>query len=171
MACKTSSSDANAWSILSGQADQERQATMRFNELISILQAAISPMILVSGVSLLILSMTNRFGRVADRSRQLVDELRNAPEQDRRRLEPQLEILAERARLLRAAISFATLSVLMAAILVIALFFTAFLHVEVVFFSASLFIACLVLLIISLLAFLRDINQSLAALKLELGRN
>lgn len=66
------------------------------------------------------------------------------------------------------AISFATLSVLMAAILVIALFATAFLHVESVPLSAILFVVCLVSLIISLLAFLQDINLSLVALKLAL---
>jgi hypothetical protein len=108
-------------------------------------------------------------GRVVDRSRLLGEALRNAPQQERRRLESQLTILFRRARLLRSAISFATLSVLVAAILVIALFLTAFLHVEVVLLSAILFIACLVSLIISLLAFLQDINLSLAALKLELG--
>jgi len=142
---------------------------MRFNELVSILQAAVSPVILISGVGLLILSMTNRFGRVADRSRQLGDALRHAPEPERKRLESQLEILLRRARLLRSAITFATLSVLVAALLVIALFVTAILHVEAVLVSAILFIACLVSLIISLAAFLQDINLSLGALKLELG--
>ena len=142
---------------------------MQFNELMSILQAAVSPVILISGVGLLLLSMTNRFGRVLDRSRQLGDAQRNALPQERKRLGLQLEILIRRARLLRSAIGFATLSVLVAAILVITLFLTAFLHVEVVLLSAILFIACLVSLIISLLAFLQDINLSLAALKLELG--
>ena len=142
---------------------------MRFNELMSILQAAVSPVFLISGVGLLILSMTNRFGRVVDRSRQLGDALRDAPEQERKRRRSQLEILMRRARLLRSAISLATLSVLVAAILVIALFLTAFLRVEVVLLSAVLFIVCLVSLIVSLLAFLQDINLSLAALKLELG--
>jgi hypothetical protein len=142
---------------------------MRTSELTSILQAAVSPVILISGVGLLILSLTNRFARVVDRSRQLGETLRHAPAQERERLQSQLGILFGRARLLRAAITFATLSVLVAAILVIALFLTAFLHVEVVLLSAILFIACLTSLILSLLAFLQDINRSLAALKLELG--
>jgi hypothetical protein len=142
---------------------------MRFNELVSILQAAVSPVFLISGVGLLILSMTNRLGRVVDRSRQLRDALRSSPQQERERLESQLVVLFRRARLLRSAISFAVLSVLTAAILVIVLFLTAFLRVEVVLLSAIIFISCLVSLIASLLAFLKDINLSLAALKLELG--
>lgn len=142
---------------------------MRFNELMPILQAAVSPVILISGVGLLILSMTNRFGRVLDRARQFGDALRDAPQQDRKRLESQLGILIARARLLRWAISFATLSVLVAAVLVIALFLAAFFQVEVVLLIALLFIVCLVSLILSLVFFLLDINRSLAALDLELG--
>jgi len=142
---------------------------MQFHELTAILQAAVSPVILISGAGLLILSMTNRFARVLDRSRQLEDTLRHAPQKERHRLAPQIGILIRRARLLRAVISFATLSVLLAAILVISLFLTALLHVETVLLSAILFIACLVSLVISLLVSLQDINLSLAALELELG--
>ena len=134
----------------------------------SILVAAVSPVILISGVGLLMLSMTNRFGRVIDRSRQLGQALRTAPEQERKRLGRQLEILRRRAGLLRRAISLATLSVLMAAILVIALFLAAMLHLEIVLLAALVFIVCLLLLIFSLAAFLQDINLSLVALKREL---
>lgn len=141
---------------------------MEFKELMSILAAAVSPVILISGVGLLILSMTNRFGRVVDRSRLLADALRHAPPQERSRLKRQLEILLRRARLLRVAVSFATMSVLASAILVIALFITAFLQMKIVLISAVLFIACLASLIISLLAFLQDLNLSLGALKLEI---
>lgn len=143
--------------------------TMKSTELLSILQGAVSPVILISGVGLLILSMTNRFGRVVDRSRQLNTALRTAPPSDRARLQSQLDIFFRRARLLRAAIAFAVLSVLLAAILVIALFLTAFLRVENVAVNAALFAACLISVIISLLAFLQDLNFSLLALRLELG--
>jgi hypothetical protein len=143
---------------------------MHSSELMSILQATLSPVILISGAGLLILSMTNRFGRVVDRSRQLGDALRIAPQVERKRLAAQLVILDRRARILRLAISFAAMSVLLVAILVIALFLTALLHVDAVLLSAILVIVCLVSLIISLLAFLQDINLSLSALKLDLAR-
>ena len=41
------------------------------SELVPILQIAIGPAILISGVGLLLLSMTNRLGRVIDRALQL----------------------------------------------------------------------------------------------------
>jgi hypothetical protein len=50
--------------------------TLSLHHLIPSLQVAIGPVILVSGVGLLLLSMTNRFGRVIDRSRELATELR-----------------------------------------------------------------------------------------------
>lgn len=139
------------------------------NELLTMLQAAVSPVILISGVGLLILSITNRFGRVVDRSRQLCASLREAPQEERARMEKQLEIFYHRAKLVRASISFAAVSVLMASALVIALFLSSLFKVEVVTLGSVLFIACLVSLIISLLVFLHDLNLSLEALRVELG--
>src|ERR1041384_6107922 len=117
---------------------------MQFNDLISTLQASVGPVILISGVGLLILSMTNRFARVVDRSRQVVEALRHAPEHEKEHFSSQLEILFRRARLLRLAIIFAVLSVLVVAILVITLFLAALLHVEAVLLGVILFILCLV---------------------------
>lgn len=144
---------------------------MRSSELMSILQAAITPLILVTGAALLILSMTDRFGRVVDRSRQLAAALRKALQPERDRLGWEIKILLRRAHLLRAAMSLAILSVSLAAILVNTLFIASVLHVEAVSLSAILFIGCLLSLIVSLLVFLQDINLSLGALKLELQPN
>jgi hypothetical protein len=137
--------------------------------LVPILQAAISPVILISGAGLLLLSMTNRLGRVIDRARELARSHRAAGEPEQQRLIRQLRILAQRARSMRLAITFCTLSALLAATLTIALFLTAFYQRPILLLSAGLFIACLGCLITSLLYFLRDIHLSLAALKLELA--
>ncbi len=140
---------------------------MRLAELIPILQMAVGPVILISGVGLLLLSMTNRFGRVIDRSRQLTEAMRQTAPGDRERLARQVEILLRRARLVRLAITLASVSVLLAAMLIIALFLAALLHLEIGFVVAVLFIVCMGALITSLLVFIADINVSLAALKLD----
>src|SRR2546430_16550530 len=80
--------------------------------LTQLLQASISPVALVSGVGLLILSQTNRFSRVTDRLRELAGQ-RHAGREDSR-LETQIVIFPLRARILRAAIGFAVGLVLMA---------------------------------------------------------
>jgi hypothetical protein len=142
---------------------------MLLRELVPILQIAIGPVILISGIGLLLLSMTNRFGRVIDRSRQLARVLDTAKDTDRDLVISQIEILSTRALLVRQSITLATVSVLCAAVLVITLFLGAVFRWEVGILVAILFICCMGCLIGSLLAFLRDINLSLAALKLEVS--
>jgi hypothetical protein len=141
--------------------------TMEQN-LVPILQAAISPVILISGGGLLLLSMTNRLGRVIDRSRELARSHRQAGPAERARLERQLRILSQRGESVRLAITFCALSTLLAAALVIAVFVTALFQWRILALSVILFVACLLCLVTSLIFFLRDINLSLAALKLEL---
>lgn len=143
-------------------------ASIPVQQLIPVLQVAIGPVILISGVGLLLLTLSNRFGRAVDRSRQLGREMREAGEVERRRLGGQVQILYRRARLIRLSITMAALSVLLAAVLIVVLFLTVLSRLEVGLVLVSLFIGCLVALIISLAAFLREIGLSLQALKLEL---
>lgn len=140
---------------------------MLLQDLIPTLQIAIGPVILISGIGLLLLSMTNRFGRVIDRSRQLAHELRNATPDYRENLIPQLDILLQRANIIRGAIALATVSVLLAALLIIVLFVSASLRAEGALLITSLFVACMACLIASLALVIADINISLKALKLE----
>lgn len=137
-------------------------------ELIPVLQTAIGPVILISGVGLLLLTMTNRLGRAIDRARILAVELPTASDASRLALEGQLRILWRRARLIRGAIILVSMSALAAAILIIMLFLTALWQLEIAWLISALFVVCMACLIASLIAFMHDINQSLAALKLEL---
>jgi hypothetical protein len=137
-------------------------------EIIPLLQVAIGPVILISGIGLLLLTMTNRFGRVIDRSRILARELHEKSYVDQELLLAQVKILMKRARLLRLSIHLASVSVLCTAILIIVIFLTALLRLEVAWLIFGLFSVCMLALIISLVAFIKDINQSLVALKLEI---
>src|SRR3954447_12985205 len=150
-------------------AGSRKLAPMRMHDLIPTIQVAIGPVILISGVGLLLLSMTNRLGRVIDRSRLLAEALRKGQESDRQRFSSQLEILSRRARLVRLAIILATLSVLLAGVLIISLFLGALLHLEIWAVVVILFVGCMGSLIGSLIVFIGDINLSLSALKLEIA--
>ena len=137
-------------------------------QLIPVLQTAIGPVILISGIGLLLLTMTNRLGRAIDRARILVGSLPNTAEAKEEKTVAQLQILWGRARMIRLAIALASVSALVAAILVIVLFCTALWQIESAWIIVALFMVCMVSLIGSLVIFIRDINQSLAALRLEL---
>jgi hypothetical protein len=139
--------------------------TTQLSQLIPVLQTAVGPVILISGVGLLLLSLTNRFGRAV----QLLRDMRAATGEDRARLASQVENLYRRALLIQRAIIFSTVSLLCAAVLIITLFFTALMKMESAVIISILFICCLASLIASLIAFIMDIRLSLKALKLELG--
>ncbi|MBI5800059.1 MAG: DUF2721 domain-containing protein [Verrucomicrobia bacterium] len=139
------------------------------HEIIPVLQTAIGPVILISGVGMLLLVMTGRFGRMIDRARVLSKELATAPTEDVASIRAQIAILLCRARCMRIGLALASLSVLLAALLVILLFATALLAKEWSLLVVCNFIGSLLCLIGAVLAFLYDIHLSLVALKLELG--
>ena len=138
-------------------------------QIIPELRDAIGPVILISGVGLLLLTMTNRLGRAIDRARLLKAELSKRTEAEREHLQAQVAIIYRRAKMIRLSITLAAMSALLAAALVVTLFLTALLRWENGWLASIIFIGCMVSLIASLVAFIRDINLSLHALKLELG--
>src|SRR5512138_3502742 len=98
------------------------------SELVPVLQIAVGPVILISGVGLLLLSMTNRLGRAIDRARILRGEWSQAEPTVQKRTTAQLHILWRRADIIRKSIFLASLSLLLAACLIITLFAAALLR-------------------------------------------
>ena len=137
-------------------------------QIIPELRDAVGPVILISGVGLLLLTMTNRLGRTIDRARQLKHEVSTLTGQEREQVQAQVDIIFRRAKIIRLAILFAVTSALLAALLVMTLFLTAWFHSDQAWVAGWIFIACLGSLCISLGAFMVDTNLSLHALKLEL---
>lgn len=135
-------------------------------ELIKVLQTAIGPVILISGVGFLLLTMMNRLSRIVDRARELNDD----KEGDQAALKRQLDILWSRANTVRLAILLTTTSILSSALLIINLFLAAVVHVDLGWLIMTLFVTSMCFLIGALALFIRDVNRSLEALKIELGR-
>ena len=141
---------------------------MTIPDLVQILQLAIAPMILISGVGMVMLSMNNRFGRLIDRSRQLTQSLRGVSGEERERTLAQLRILWRRAKIMRTGIALANVSALLAALLVINLFLGALFDLRIANVIVTLFVFCLLSLVSALVLFIADINLSLRAIGLEL---
>src|SRR5579862_3634180 len=130
-------------------------------QIIPELRDAIGPVILISGVGLLLLTMTNRLGRAIDRARQLKHELPGRTGHEREQTLAQVAIIYRRARVIR-------LCMLLASALIIMLFVTALLQWQQAALVGLIFIGSMVSLFGSMIAFIWDINLSLHALKLEL---
>ena len=116
------------------------------NQIIPVLQVAIGPVILISGVGLLLLTMTNRLGRAIDRSRALTNELAKLTGHELEQTLAQIRIIYRRARLLRLSITFASFSVLLVSVLIVTVFVAAWLHCDAQWLNSLIcivFIACL----------------------------
>jgi hypothetical protein len=135
--------------------------------VIRILQASISPIALVSGVGLVLLSLTNRFGRVTDRIRDLARIRREGAGGGH--IEEQIEILRLRARIIRTAISSAVSSMLIVSLLILVLFATAVFAVHGEALVLLLFALSLLCLVGALLLFLWEVRLSLHAVQQELA--
>lgn len=141
---------------------------MTLEKLVPVLQIAVGPAILISGVGLLLMGMNNRMGRIIDRARVVAQMRRQAAPANRPRYHAQAEILWRRAKLMRMAMAQAACGALLAASLVICLFIEALSGLNFIWLPVVLFIGCLASIILSLLTMIRDINLSLHALKLDL---
>jgi len=126
------------------------------------LQAAVSPVILISAYGLLLLSMTNRLGRAIDRARQLARDPTATSSM-------QIEIIMQRARWIRSSILFSAIAITAAALLVLVLFVSVFLKTDVHALVSVLFVLSLVSLIVSLGYFIVDIFGSLRALEADVA--
>lgn len=139
------------------------------DQLVPILQLAVGPVILISGVGLLLLTLTNRFGRMVDRSRVLVRELAAAPDGAwAQNLREQVAILSRRAAILRLSITLGAITVLLVGVLILVLFLGALLEWKVAPLVALLFSVAVISLIGSMVTFIRDMNLALAAARLDL---
>jgi uncharacterized membrane-anchored protein len=137
-------------------------------DIVPVLEIAIGPVILISGVGMLLLTMTNRLGRTIDRARLLCRDLPEASGEKHAQDLTQITIIYRRARVLRWAIALSAFSVLLIAALIIILFVSALFDRQDGVLVAVVFIASMVSLFGSMIAFLYDINLSLHALRLEL---
>jgi hypothetical protein len=142
------------------------------DHLARILQLSITPVAMISGVGLLLLSMTNRLGRVIDRARALGVQVETMAEAERVRSPEvvELRILFRRARMLQLAIALIATSIFCATIMVAGLFAMHLLGSDQQVVILSLFGLCLLALVASIVCFLGDIFLSIRWLKVSLGR-
>lgn len=131
-----------------------------------VLLNSIAPVTLVSGVGLVLLSMTNRYGRVIDRARDIAHALRHGG-QPPHGARTQLHILTERAHLLRAGITWAVFSVMLVVVLVGFLFASYWWKDIPEILPGVIFLGSLGFFLVSLIYLLRDLGRSLEALHLE----
>lgn len=140
-------------------------ATQAFIEF---LQSSITPVALISGVGLILLSLTNRLGRTIDRSRMLVSELEK-PELKRRSVKlKELNILYKRSRILRTSIASISFSIFTSSLIIPVLFIMSISEINLKIFGIVLFILSIFAIILSSILLLADTILTLKALEQEI---
>jgi hypothetical protein len=120
------------------------------------IQLAVAPVFLLTGVASILSVLTNRLGRIIDRSRLLHGRSVLAVETDQAAL-VELKALKQRARLIHMAIGLCTICLLLICSVVAVLFLGSFISVSIEVVIASLFVAAMLCLILALLYFICEI--------------
>jgi len=143
---------------------------MLTTELISALELAVGPVILISAVGLLLLTLNNRLSQSITRSRLLCAEYAGlTSDTDRASIARQLSVIWRRARYLRASIEWMVGSALCSSVLVMALFVQGAFGLGSAYITGGLFIGSLACVVVGLLYFIRETRQVLTALHVELA--
>jgi hypothetical protein len=132
----------------------------------AVIDMAVAPVFLLSGVGIVLTVLTNRLARVVDRARRLEESARQAAEGDLAEFRAQLATMAYRARLMNRAITLSTIAALLVASVVVLLFVGAFVRFDPSPLIAGLFITAMLSLIGALICFLREVFLSIKALKI-----
>ncbi len=138
-------------------------------DILQVIQAATTPVVLISGVGLLLLTLTARLGRIVDRTRILARQRRTAEPTEQRSLDTQLQILSRRARLIRLAVTLSALAVAMTGILIAVLFLGLLLKINLAVVAAVLFVGSLLSLVAAMLVFVQELYHALTALELDVS--
>ena len=132
-----------------------------------VIQLAVAPVFLLTGIGGMLSVMTNRLGRIVDRARALeAVAIRNAV--DRQKTHVELVCLSRRARLISVSISLCTLTALLVSSVIAILFLGSFVTLDASMVVALLFVTAMLAFIVALLFFLREVFVAIAGLRFGL---
>jgi hypothetical protein len=139
----------------------------RISAIAHVIQLAIAPVFLISGVATLLSVLANRLGRIVDRARVLETKLEVPDEAKKAHMFDELMRLSRRARLVNLAISFGTICALLICVTIATLFTGTYLPINVSTAITVLFIAAMLSLFLALIAFLREVISASRALRIS----
>ncbi len=127
-----------------------------------VIQLAVAPVFLVSGVAALLTVLTNRLARIIDRARTL-----DAAGAAGTEVLEELSVLTGRAQLINRSISLVTSSALLISTVIVILFAGAFLTLNVAAVVGVIFVAAMLALIAGLISFLQEIRLATRTMRLH----
>jgi hypothetical protein len=138
-------------------------------EIAHVIQLAVAPVFLLTGVGALLNVLTSRLARIIDRARVLEERLGVLGESERIVSEADLRTLSQRSRHINRAISLSVTCALLVCALIVALFGGTFLETDVSALIALVFIIAMLALIGALVSFLLEISVAIRSLRIGQG--
>ena len=132
-----------------------------------LLQTTISPMVLISGVGLLLLSATNRLGRAIDRTRSVSGVVQGA-EHPAPRDQRQLRVLFRRCLILQWSIGMLVFSILCSVVMILLLILSTFAAADLSVSIVGILTINVLSIVGSVTLFLADVSLGLKALRIEM---
>ena len=132
-----------------------------------VIQLAVAPVFLLTGVSGLLAVLTNRLARIIDRARTLEERVARVAEDQQPPIYAELRLLSIRARLINSAVSLCTMCALLICTVIVTLFVSAFLLTDLSVVVGVSFTGAMLALFSALVSFLREIH--LATRNLRIG--
>jgi len=134
-----------------------------------VLSAAVTPLVLISGVGLILLSLVNRYNHAIDRTRQLHDTPHDNEDLFIRR-QKQVSQMYRRCLILKRSIGFLVLSVASSGIIIFFSLIQLITGINFDIFKTIFLFLGILSLVVSILLFFVDIRLSMKALDIELER-
>jgi hypothetical protein len=129
------------------------------------IQLAVAPVFLLTGVAGILAVLTNRLGRIIDRSRSLHGKLLSSIMPPGEDIHAELMVLTKRTRLIHWAIGLCTTGALLICSVIAVLFLSSFIALNMGMPIAFLFIAAMLCLIMALIGFIREIYLATAHMR------
>lgn len=130
---------------------------IQLGDVSHVIQLAIAPVFLLTGVGTNLMVLTNRLGRIIDRARLLEDRFPDASTHEQAQFDSELDRLVQRAHLINRAITLSTSSALLVCIVIASLFLGDIFQLRLAKIIATLFVLAMVTLIGSFIYLLREI--------------
>jgi len=137
--------------------NREDAMEIQLSDVGHIIQLSVAPVFLLTGVGTNLMVLTNRLGRIVDRSRILEERLRTMDASLHDEIQEELDMLYPRAHMINRAIALATGCALMISLVIIALFVGDAVNVDLSKLIAIFFVLAMCFLVSSLLFLLREI--------------
>jgi hypothetical protein len=137
-------------------------------DIAHLIQTSVGPVFLISGVGVTLNVLTTRLARIIDRSRSFEAQLAagSASATQAADIQHELDVLARRAGLINRAITLATVSALLVAIVVVMLFADAFVRWNMGVAIAAVFVAAVLSLVGAFFQFLIEVRLATATLRI-----